>query len=58
MEGNDRGRCKDDCSSCSVEMDVYESDVLENKETLSHGEACNGFKYFVFSLLFVYFLPF
>ncbi|RDX60474.1 Mitogen-activated protein kinase kinase kinase 1 [Mucuna pruriens] len=36
MEGNDGTRCKDDCSSSSVEMDLYESSFQENDETLSH----------------------
>jgi hypothetical protein len=39
MEGNDGDRCKDNYSSSSVEMDVYESNLQENEETFSHGEA-------------------
>ncbi|KAJ1402564.1 Leucine-rich repeat [Sesbania bispinosa] len=31
------GRCKDDCNSSSVEMDVYESSLQEDDETHSHG---------------------
>ncbi|GAU35857.1 hypothetical protein TSUD_63470 [Trifolium subterraneum] len=30
-------RCKDNYSSSSVEMDVYESNLQENEETFSHG---------------------
>ncbi|XP_045819646.1 uncharacterized protein LOC123913087 [Trifolium pratense] len=37
MEGNDGDGCKDNCSSTSVEMDVYESNLQENEETFSHG---------------------
>ncbi|XP_052730170.1 uncharacterized protein LOC108325922 isoform X4 [Vigna angularis] len=37
MEGNDEARCKDDCSSSSVEMDLNESNFQENDETLSEG---------------------
>lgn len=37
MEGNG-DICKDNCSSSSVEMDVYESNLPENEETFSHGE--------------------
>ncbi|XP_027365180.1 uncharacterized protein LOC113872105 [Abrus precatorius] len=37
MEGNDGARCKDDCGSSSVEMDVYESSFQENGEAVSHG---------------------
>lgn len=39
MEGNDGDGCKDSYSSSSVEMDVYESNLLESEETFSHGEA-------------------
>lgn len=39
MEGNDGDGCKDSYSSSSVEMDVYESNLLDSEETLSHGEA-------------------
>ncbi|XP_061373943.1 uncharacterized protein LOC133316233 [Gastrolobium bilobum] len=42
MEGNDGGRCQDDCSSSSVEMDVYESSLQENDEILSHGPQCTS----------------
>ncbi|KAK7357416.1 hypothetical protein VNO80_16701 [Phaseolus coccineus] len=37
MEGNDEARCKDDCSSSSVEMDLNESNFQENDETISEG---------------------
>jgi len=45
MDGNDKARCKDDCSS-SVEMDLYESNFQENDETLSDGEAYRSIMYF------------
>ncbi|KAL1342604.1 hypothetical protein AAHE18_09G168900 [Arachis hypogaea] len=37
LEGNDGGGCNDDCSSSSVEMDVYESSQQENDRTISNG---------------------
>ncbi|CAK8575753.1 unnamed protein product [Lathyrus sativus] len=37
MEGNAGDRSKDNYSSSSVEMDVYESNLQENEETFSHG---------------------
>lgn len=37
MEGNDGDGCKDSYSSSSVEMDVYETNLLESEETFSHG---------------------
>lgn len=49
MEGNDGDRCKDNYSSSSVEMDVYESNLQENEETFSHGEVPF---HFCFPLLF------
>ncbi|XP_020233564.1 uncharacterized protein LOC109813724 isoform X1 [Cajanus cajan] len=41
MEGNDGARCKDDCSSSSVEMDLYENSFHENDETLSDNSPHN-----------------
>ena len=50
MEGNDGGGCNDDCSSSYVEMDFYESNLQENNETVSHGEACRlSFQFLVSS---------
>jgi hypothetical protein len=53
MEGNDGDRCKDNYSSSSVEMDVYESNLQENEETFSHGEATFPFVSLPLSLFVV-----
>jgi len=56
MEGNDEARCKDDCSSSSVEMDLNESNFQENDETISEGEAYNEYPSLDYLLTFMVYL--
>lgn len=48
LEGNGKDTLNDDCSSSSVEMDVYETPIQKNDESLSRrGKAVELHLYFM-----------